>query len=113
MMPAAKPYDTLEAGAFGALFGTSGQSVQDTIALISDSKARGGFSTLAGADMAELVEQDAMNGTLGVPVLTQATFATTSANALMDAQRTSTDNAVGSSTQSGDVTVYTGYSDFQ
>lgn len=113
MMPAAKPYDTLEAGAFGALFGTSGQSVQDTIALISDSKARGGFSTLAGADMAELVEQDAMNGTLGVPVLTQATFATTSANALMDAQRTSTDNAVGSSTQSGDVTVYSGYTDFQ
>jgi len=112
MMPAAKPYDTLEAGAFGALFGTSGQSVQDTIALISDSKARGGFSTLAGAVMAELVEQDAMNGTLGQPVLTQATFASTSANALLDTMAT-TDNAVGSSTQSGDVTVYTGYSDFQ
>ena len=114
-MPAARAYDTLEAGAFGALFGLDGSSAKSTIALISDSKAKGGFTALAGADMADLVQQAADEGTLGQQVLTQGTFANTSALSmvnLLDTEST-TSNAVGTNTASGDLTVYTGYSDFQ
>ena len=111
-MPAARPYDTLEAGAFGALFGLDGSSAKSTIALISDSKAKGGFSALAGADMADLVQQAADEGSLGQQVLTQGTFASTSAQALLDTEST-TSNAVGTNSASGDLTVYSGYSDFQ
>ena len=111
-MPAARPYDTLEAGAFGALFGLDGSSAKSTIALISDSKAKGGFSALAGADMADLVQQAADEGSLGQQVLTQGTFASTSAQALLNTEST-TSNAVGTNSASGDLTVYSGYSDFQ
>ena len=114
-MPAARAYDTLEAGAFGCLFGLDGSSAKSTIALIADSKAGSGFTALAGADMADLVQQAADEGTLGQQVLTQGTFAPTSAKSMVDLLDTesTTPNAVGTNTASGDLVVYTGYSDFQ
>jgi hypothetical protein len=59
--PAGNPADTLESGAFAAMFGLDARSAQQTTALILESQA-GTRPTLAGADIAELTEEAARLG---------------------------------------------------
>ena len=102
--PAGNAADTLEAGAFAAMFGLEARTAQQTTALILADQA-GTRPTLAGADIAELIMQRKLDGNPAAPLQLGST-AITAAQTVLDEEgaasairaRTGVDSARGATT---------------
>ena len=104
MQSAARPADTLETGAFGALFGAFGTGAQATSALVS-ADAGAVRTALGGANLSEAVLTEDPE-----PVLTANTFVPSAAKLL--ATNMATQKGMLGNTPAGDVTLVTGYTSY-
>lgn len=97
---AAKPHDTLESGAFAAMFGTYAETPQKTAAMIS-ADTLGMRTTLGGENLSHSVQTQS-----GAPVLTSKTFIPSS---FADMQMSSSNRGVSGNELTGGIS---GYSSF-
>lgn len=105
--PAGSPADTLEAGAFAAMFGLEARTAQQTTALILANQA-GTRPTLGGADITELTLEAARTGSQG-PVLTAGSTAAGAAKTILANEGAGINsNRTGVDTKNGGTTVFTG-----
>lgn len=105
--PAGNPADTLESGAFAAMFGLDARSAQQTTALILQSQA-GTRATLAGADITELTEQAAAMGQTPT-ILNVGSTAAGAAQTILDSEGAGVHGArIGSNPATGGATVFVG-----
>jgi len=111
---AARAGDSLNAGAFQAMFGLNNESAQSTAALIAYDTG-GAVSTLGGTDLSEAVATSDYIG----PVLTDATFLSNSAQLYLDQTSGTQERSVATNTAWGEVAVdsnrahvVTGYTGF-
>ena len=99
---AARAADTLNAGAFGAMFGLNNETAQSTAAIITQDSG-GSRATLGGIDLAEAVATSDYGG----PILTNKSFLSSSAQLYLDETNGTQTRSAGVNAAWGEVGVET------